>query len=92
MVSARVSDNEDIKSCRGMLSYEAFWWSPFNLATCSILYPLEGSFAKFVVAICDLPLSSELFLPGASGGVLYNGQMPNTRVLVLRLDFTNCSQ
>ena len=57
----------------------------------SIVCPQEGTFANFVVAVCDLPLSSELFLPGATGSVLFNGHMPNTRVLALRLDFTGCS-
>ena len=36
---------------------------------------------------CDLPLSDHLFLPTRSGSVLFDGLVPNTRVLALRISF-----
>ena len=53
----------------------------------AIFWPLlcmaEGQFAPFVVGVYDLPLVESSFLPGPSGGTLFKGQVPNTRVLAL---------
>lgn len=44
-------------------------------------------FANFVTSIIYLPLREDLFIPGKSGAVLFNGLVPNTNVLALRLSF-----
>ena len=58
----------------------AFW---------ALICPNGEAFAAFIIDWCDLPLSSELFLPGRSTCVLFNGNMPNSRVLALRFCFTH---
>ena len=52
-----------------------------------MLYP-DGQAAKFVVGVFELPQSNVLFLPGKSGRVLFNGEVPNTKVFALRCDFS----
>ena len=52
-----------------------------------ILWSEEGKFQNFVQQWCDLPLSQDLFCPTHSGSVLFDGSMPNTRVLALHLQF-----
>ena len=47
----------------------------------------NGCFAPFVKDARELPRVDTLFLPGLSGSVLFNGRMPNTRVLALHCDF-----
>lgn len=83
----RVLRHAEICQASGTLVVPLWQSAPFWPIVC----PQENSFASFVVAVCDLPVSSELFLPGATGSVLFNGHMPNTRVLALRLDFTGCN-
>ena len=51
-----------------------------------ILCP-DGNFAHFVLEIQELPQINHLFIPGHSGRVLFNGEIPNTKVLALRCDF-----
>ena len=49
---------------------------------------LDGvTFASFVAAVCELPLSQGLFHPGRSGGVLFGRKYLNTPVLALGLGF-----
>ena len=49
---------------------------------------LDGvTFASFVAAVCELPLSQGLFHPGRTGGILFGRKYPNTPVLALRLGF-----
>ena len=43
--------------------------------------------AAFVVDLMGLPLFKGLFLPGRSGAVLFNGAVPNSDVLAVRIDF-----
>ena len=47
-----------------------------------------GCFATFVRDVRELPQVDSLFLPGLSGAVLFNGEVPNTQVLALRCDFS----
>ena len=47
-----------------------------------------GYFATFVREVRELPQVDSLFLPGLSGAVLFNGEVPNTQVLALRCDFS----
>ena len=68
-------------------------------ATGSLIVPLWESapywpvlwsgikFRSFVLEWFDLPLSDKLFLPTRSGSVLFDKQVPNTRVLALRVSF-----
>ena len=54
-----------------------------------LVHPAVGSFANFVTDVRDIPLSELLILPGLSGSSLFDGQIPNTKVLALRCNFTN---
>ena len=47
----------------------------------------KGPFAPFIKDARELPQVATLFFPGLSVSVLFNGRMPNTRVLALRYDF-----
>ena len=49
------------------------------------LWSEEGKFQNFVQQWCDLPLSRDLFCPTPSGSVLFDGSMPNTRVLAVNM-------
>ena len=42
-----------------------------------------GVFTWFVREVRELPQVDTLFLPGLSGAALFNGEVPNTRVLAL---------
>ena len=53
-----------------------------------ILCPRRDSLAGYVRAWCDLPLYEGLFVSTRSGAVLFKGEVPNTRVLALRVDFS----
>ena len=48
-------------------------------------------FVPFVRDARELPRVNTLFLPGLSGSSLFNGEVPNSKVLVLRCDF-NCAR
>ena len=58
----------------------------------AVFWPLlchaPGRFAPFVRDARELPRVNSLFLPGLSGSVLFNGNLPNTRVLALHCDFS----
>ena len=54
-----------------------------------ILCPDSNFFADFVVDIRELPRFQHLFLPGLSGAVLFNGELPNTPVLALWFNFSS---
>ena len=47
----------------------------------------DGQFVNFVTVVEELPLSENLFLPGMSGSMLFNGKIPNTKVFALRCNF-----
>lgn len=53
-----------------------------------LLCPDGKNFAAFVVDWMSLPLMEGLFLRGKSGAALFNGSMPNTEVLAVRIDFS----
>ena len=53
-----------------------------------MLCPPMGQFEKFIVEVWELPRIRELFLPGRSGIALFNGEVPNTKVLALRCEFS----
>ena len=48
-----------------------------------------GHFAPFVKGARELPREATLFLPGLSGSCLFNQQVPNTKVLALRCNFSS---
>ena len=47
-----------------------------------------GHFSPFIKECRELHLGESLFLPGLSGAVLFNGEVPNTKVLALRCNFS----
>ena len=51
----------------------------------------SDSFAVFVKECKELPQVESLFIPGLSGAILFNGQVPNTKVLALHCDFSSSS-
>ncbi len=56
-----------------------------------MFWPLlyEGhSYKPLVVGVRYLPLGVNLMVPGKRGGSLFKGDVPNTNVLALRIDFT----
>ena len=52
-----------------------------------LLCPTQSTFAAFVVEICELPMTDDLFLPGCSGAVVFGGKVPNTPVYAVRCEF-----
>ena len=52
-----------------------------------LLCPANNQFAPFVAQVIELPQERGLFLPGVSGAVLFNGEVPNTVVFALRCEF-----
>lgn len=52
-----------------------------------LLCPDGKLFAEFVIGWHELPKMEMLFVPGRSGVTLFNGNVPNTPVLALRVDF-----
>ena len=52
-----------------------------------LLCPANNQFAPFVAQVIELPQERGLFLPGVSGAVLFNGEVPNTAVFALRCEF-----
>lgn len=48
-----------------------------------------GSLAEYVRAWCDLPRYEGLFMSTRSGAALFEGRVPNTRVLALRVEFSH---
>ena len=44
----------------------------------------DGQLASFVIMTKELPLTKELFLPGLSGNVIFNGDIPSTKVWALK--------
>ena len=48
-----------------------------------------GCFAPFVKELRELPQTNTLLLTGLSGASLFNGDVPNTKVLALRCDFSS---
>ena len=63
------------------------WWPP--AAFWPLLCPSNtGFFAKFVREVRELPQIDSLFLLGLSDAALFNGKVPNTKVLALRCNFS----
>ena len=79
----RVIRHAEVCKAKGTLVVPYWESAPFWPVLC----PDGSCFAPFVVAVCDLPLSKHLFQRGRSGNVLFNGQMPNTPVLAMRIEF-----
>ena len=52
-----------------------------------MLCPTMGQFEKFIVEVWELPRIRKLFLQGRSGVVLFNGEVPNTKVLHYKYGF-----
>ena len=50
-----------------------------------VLCPYGSFFAGFVGEWCQLPQVEELFLPSKSGITLFDGKVPNTLVLAIRI-------
>ena len=50
-----------------------------------------GYFAHFVREVRELPQTEMLILPGLSGASMFNGRVPNTKVLALRCEFSSAS-
>ena len=46
-------------------------------------------FTPFVRECKELPQAASLFIPGLSGAVLFNGEVPNTKVLALHCDLAH---
>ena len=57
-------------------------WPP--AAHWPILRPFDGQIDTYVIGVIELPLISDLFLPGHSGAVLFNGSVPNTKAAFTR--------
>ena len=57
----------------------------------SLVCKTDGQLASFVTMIMELPLTKDLFLPGLSGSVIFNGNIPNTKVWVLKCNFARVS-
>ena len=76
------------QSCRAKGSMVVPMWpsAPFWPLLCP-----HGSaiFAAFVKDCKELPQVASLFIPGLSGAVLFNGQIPNTKVLDLHCDLSS---
>ena len=79
----RVIRHAQICRARGTLIAPLWPSAPFWPMVCSA----SGQYASFIVECKELPLSESLFLPGVSGVVLFNGKVPNTKVLALRCAF-----
>ena len=64
------------------------WWP--SAAYWPLLCPSNTGFiAKFVREARKLPQVNSLFLPGLSGATLFNGEVPNTKVLALHCNFSS---
>ena len=75
------------QACRAVGSMVVPWWP--SAAFWHLLCPSNtGFFAKFVREVRELPQVDSLFLPGLSGAVLFNGEVPNTKVLALCFNFS----
>ena len=75
----RVIWHAQVCAAEGTLIVPCWQSAPFLPLIC----PAENWFAPFVKGCCDLPMVNFLFLPGLSGHVLFNGQIPNMRVVAL---------
>ena len=83
----RVIRHAQVCGARGTLVVPQWPSAPFW----PILCLHDGQFEAYVIGVIELPLISELFLPGHSGAVLFNGNVPNTKVLALYCNFTRTS-
>ena len=79
----RVIRHAQVCGARGTLVVPCWPSVPFWPLLC----PAEGHLAPFVKASCELPSVESLILPGLSGCALFNGLVPNTKVLALRCEF-----
>ena len=63
------------------------WW--LSAAFWPLLCPSNtSSFAKFVREVRELPHVDSLFLLRLSGAALFNGEVPNTKALAFRCNFS----
>ena len=76
----RVIRHAQACSAYGTLIVPCWLSAPFWPMLC----PTKG---QFVVEVIELPQQRGLFLPGMSGAVLFNGEIPNTAVLAAKCDF-----
>ena len=79
----RVLKHAEICKAKGTLVVPAWESGPFWPLIC----PNGLDLAKFVDAIVSLPLSDNLFCPSESGQVLFHGEVPNSAVYALRVNF-----
>ena len=76
------------QACGAEESMVVPWWP--SAAYWPLLCPSDtGFFAKFVRKGRKLPQVNSLFLPGLSGATLFNGEVPNSKVLALRCNFSS---
>ena len=73
------------QQCRaeGTLVVPQWESAPFWPLVC----PDGNDFSSFVTAWCELPCIEMLFILGLGGTALFNGKVPNTPVLALRISF-----
>ena len=79
----RVIRHAEVCNALGTLVVPCWRSAPFWLLLC----PDGESFAPYVAALYELPLSQGLFQRGRSGGVFFGGDTTNKPVLALRLCF-----
>ena len=79
----RVIRHAQVCAAKGTLIVPCWPSAPFWPLVCKA----DDQFGSFVLTVRELPLTRDLFLPGLSGNVIFNGELPNTKVLALRCDF-----
>jgi hypothetical protein len=84
----RVLRHAQVCRARGTLVVPVWRSVPFWPLLCQFQ---KIFFAPFVRDERELPRVANLFLPGRSGACLFNGLVPNTRVLALKCNFS-CSE
>ena len=81
VLTPRVLRRAEACRARGTMLVPAWVSAPFWPMLCC-----DGiHWSDFIVDILSLPLILNMFHPGKSGSVLFNGAFPNTAVLALRL-------
>ena len=79
----RVICHPKVCAAKGTLIVLCWPSAPFWPLVCKTNVQL----ASFAPMSKELPLTKTLFLPGLSGSVLFNGNIPNTKVLALKCNF-----
>ena len=83
MLIPRVLRYAEACRARGTMLVPAWESAPFWPMLCRNVV----HWSDFVVDGLSLPLTFNMFYPGKSGSVLFNGAFPNTAVLALRMEF-----